>query len=331
MRMIPLRRWLSLFVAATAIALPLVLPFAAQAQSYPSRAVRLVVPFPAGGTTDLLARAMAQKLSEALGQQFVVDNRPGAGGNIGADTVAKSAPDGYTLLMGTVGTHAINPGLYPKMPYDHIKDFAPVVLVAGVPNVLVVHPAVPVRSVTELVTLAKDKPGTINFASSGAGTSIHLSGELFKSLTGAQITHVPYKGSAPALTDLIGGQVQIMFDNLPSALPHIKAGKLRAIAVTSTKRAPALPDLPTIAESGVSGFDASSWFGLLAPAGTPKDVIQRINAEANKALQSPEMKEKLLGQGAEAVGNSPEFFAEYIKAETAKWAKVVKESGAKVD
>ena len=308
-----------------------ILPADAIAQSYPSRPVRLVVPFPAGGTTDILARAMAEKLSGALGQQFVVDNRPGAGGNIGSDIVAKSQPDGYTLLMGTVGTHAINPSLYPKMPYDHVKDFVPVVLVAGVPNVLVVNPTVPAKTVAELIALAKEKPGTINFASSGNGTSIHLSGELFKLLAGVQIAHVPYKGSAPALTDLIGGQVQIMFDNLPSALPHIKGGKLRALAVTSSKRAPALPDLPTIAESGVAGFEASSWFGILAPAATPRDIVQRINAEANKALHAPDMREKLLAQGAEAVGNSPEFFADYIRTETVKWAKVVKDSGARVD
>ena len=308
-----------------------ILPADALAQSYPSRPVRLVVPFPAGGTTDILARAMAEKLSGALGQQFVVDNRPGAGGNIGSDIVAKSQADGYTLLMGTVGTHAINPSLYPKMPYDHVKDFVPVVLVAGVPNVLVVNPTVPAKTVAELIALAKEKLGTINFASSGNGTSIHLSGELFKLLAGVQIAHVPYKGSAPALTDLIGGQVQIMFDNLPSALPHIKGGKLRALAVTSSKRAPALPDLPTIAESGVAGFEASSWFGILAPAATPRDIVQRINAEANKALHAPDMREKLLAQGAEAVGNSPEFFADTIRTETVKWAKVVKDSGARVD
>jgi tripartite-type tricarboxylate transporter receptor subunit TctC len=309
----------------------LAFPLLVAAQSYPNRPVRLVVPFPAGGTTDILARAIAQKLSEALGQQFVVDNRPGAGGNIGADIVAKSAPDGYTLLMGTVGTQAINVSLYAKMPYDAAKDFTPVVLVAGVPNILVVNPSVPVHTVADLIKLAKDKPGAINFASSGNGTSIHLSGELFKVSTGVQMSHVPYKGSAPALTDLIGGQVQVMFDNLPSALPHVKAGKLRAVAVTSTKRAPALPDVPTIAESGVPGFEATSWFGILAPAGTPRDIVTKVNAEANKALQSPEMKEKLLSQGAEAAGNTPEYFGDYIKAETVKWAKVVKESGAKVD
>ena len=303
----------------------------ASAQSYPNRTIRLVVPFPAAGTTDILARAAAQKLTEALGQAVVVDNRPGAAGNIGSDLVAKSAPDGYTLLMGTVGTHAINPSLYSKMPYDHVKDFVPVVLVAGVPNVLVVNPALPVNSVADLIKLAKDKPGQINFASSGSGTSIHLSGELFKTMAGVDMTHVPYKGSSPALTDLIGGQVQIMFDNLPSALPQIKAGKLRAIAVTSLKRAPVLPDIPTISESGLPGFEASSWFGVLAPAGTPAAIVARINAEVNKWLQSADAREKLLGQGAEAAGGSPEQFASHIRAESEKWAKVVKASGAKVD
>jgi len=301
------------------------------AQAYPTHSIRLVVPFPAGGTTDILARAAAQKLSESLGQAVVVDNRPGAAGNIGADLVAKSAPDGYTLLMGTVGTHAINPSLYAKMPYDHVKDFVPVVLVAGVPNVLAVYPPFPVNSVAELIALAKAKPGTINFASSGSGTSIHMSGELFKSMAGVDMTHVPYKGSAPALTDLMGGQVQIMFDNLPSALPLIKAGKLRAIAVTSLKRAPALPDVPTISESGLPGFEASSWFGVLAPAGTPSPIVAKINADVNKWLQSPEAREQMLAQGANAAGGTPEQFAAHIRAETEKWAKVVKASGAKAD
>jgi tripartite-type tricarboxylate transporter receptor subunit TctC len=303
----------------------------ASAQGYPNRTIRLVVPFPAGGTTDILAREVAQKLTEVLGQAVVVDNRPGAAGNIGSDLVAKSAADGYTLLMGTVGTHAINPSLYSKMPYDHVKDFAPVVLVAGVPNVLVVNPTLPVNSVADLIKLAKDKPGQINFASSGSGTSIHLSGELFKTMAGVDMTHVPYKGSSPALTDLIGGQVQIMFDNLPSALPQIKGGRLRAIAVTSLKRAPVLPDIPTINESGLPGFEASSWFGVLAPAGTPAAIVARINTEVNKWLQSADAREKLLGQGAEAAGGSPEQFANHIRAESAKWAKVVKASGAKVD
>jgi tripartite-type tricarboxylate transporter receptor subunit TctC len=301
------------------------------AQAFPNHAIRLVVPFPAGGTTDILARDVAKQLTETLGQAVVVDNRPGAGGNIGADIVAKAAPDGYTLLMGTVGTHAINPSLYAKMPYDHIKDFVPVVLVAGVPNVLVVNPSVPVNTVADLVKLAKAKPGSINFASSGSGTSIHLSGELFKTVAGVDMTHVPYKGSSPALTDLMGGQVQIMFDNLPSSLPLIKSGKLRAVAVTSLKRAPALPDVPTVAESGFPGFEASSWFGILAPAGTPAPIVARLNAEVNKWLQSPAGKQQLLTQGAEAAGGPPENFVAHIRAETEKWAKVVKASGAKVD
>jgi tripartite-type tricarboxylate transporter receptor subunit TctC len=311
----------------------LVLAFATGvfAQAYPTHAIKLIVPFPPGGTTDILARAVAQRLTETLGQAVVVDNRPGAGGNIGSDIVAKSAPDGYTLVMGTVGTHAINPSLYAKMPYDHVADFAPIVLVAGVPNVLEVNPSLPVHTVADLIKLAKEKPGTINFASSGSGTSIHLSGELFKTMAGVNMTHIPYKGSAPAITDLIGGQVQVMFDNLPSSLAQIKAGKLRAIAVTSMKRAPALPDVPTINESGLPGFEASSWFGILAPAGTPPAVIARINTEVNTWLQSPDAREKLLAQGAEAAGGTPAQFASHIRIESDKWAKVVKASGAKAD
>jgi len=306
-------------------------PASAQAPAYPTKPVRIVVPFPAGGATDILARAVAQKLTETWGQAFVVDNRPGAGGNIGSELVAKAAPDGYTLEMGTVGTHAINASLYAKMPYDHVKDFAPIILVAGVPNVLVVNPAVPVNSVQELIAYAKANPGKLNFASSGNGTSIHLSGELFKVMAGVQMTHIPYKGSAPALADLLGGQVQLMFDNLPPSLPQIKGGKLRALGVTSAARAPALPDTPTIAESGLPGFDASSWFGLLAPAGTPPAIIAKLNTEIAKWLATPEAKEKLVAIGANIAGGTPEDFARHIQAETAKWAKVVKESGAKVD
>src|SRR5438477_3040941 len=302
----------------------------AHAQTYPTKPIRLVVPFPPGGATDILARDVAQKLTEAWGQAVIVDNRPGAGGNIGSELVAKSAPDGYTLEMGTVGTHAINASLYAKMPYDHVKDFTPIILVASVPNVLVVNPAVPVNSVRELIAYAKANPGKLNFASSGSGTSVHLSGELFKVMAGVQMTHVPYKGSSPALTDLIGGQVQLMFDNLPSSLAFIKAGKLRALAVTSASRAPALPDVPTVADT-VPGFEASSWFGVLAPAGTPPEIIARINGEVTKWLATPEAKEKLTAQGANVAGGTPQDFAKHIQAETAKWAKVVKESGAKVD
>ena len=326
-----MKRPLVVFVRALAAALIVVAaPVVPGQAAYPTKPVRLVVPFPAGGTTDLLARAAAQKLSEAWGQQMIVDNRPGAAGNIGAELVAKSTPDGYTLLMGTVGTHAINASLYAKMPYDHVKDFTPVILVAGVPNVLVVNPQLPVNTVPELIAYAKANPGKLNFASSGSGTSIHLSGELFKTMTGVLMTHVPYKGSAPALTDLIGGQVQLMFDNLPSSLAFIKAGKLRAIAVTGTTRAPALPDVPTVADT-VPGFEASSWFGILAPAGTPRDIVMKINGETAKWLASPDAKEKLAAQGANVAGGTPEDFAKHIQAETAKWAKVVKESGAKVD
>ena len=303
----------------------------ASAQAYPTKPIRLVVPFPPGGATDILARDVAQKLTEAWGQQVIVDNRPGAGGNIGSELVAKSAPDGYTLEMGTVGTHAINASLYAKMPYDHVKDFVPVILVAGVPNVLVVNPAVPANSVAELIAYAKANPGKLNFASSGNGTSIHLSGELFKFMAGVQMTHVPYKGSAPALQDLIGGQVQLMFDNLPPSLPQIKAGKLRALAVTSLARAPALPDVPTMAEAGLPGYEASSWFGVLAPAGTPPAIVTKLNAEIARWLATPEAKEKLSKQGANAAGGTPEDFAKHIAAETAKWAKVVKDSGAKID
>ena len=319
-----LKRWaLAVLLAAVATG--------AFAQAYPTKPIRIVVPFPAGGATDTLARAAAQKLTEAWGQPVVVDNRPGAGGNIGSELVAKAAPDGYTLEMGTVGTHAINASLYAKMPYDHVKDFAPVILVASVPNVLVVNPAVPANSVQELIAYAKANPGKLNFASSGSGTSIHLSGELFKVMAGVQMTHIPYKGSAPALQDLIGGQVQLMFDNLPPSLPQIKGGKLRALAVTSTVRAPALPDVPTVAEAGLPGFEASSWFGILAPAGTPPDIIAKLNAEIAKWLASPEAKERMLALGANAAGGSPEDFAKHIAAETVKWQKVVKASGAKVD
>ena len=312
---------------------------AAHAQSaWPAKAVRVVVPFAAGGTTDILARALAPELGKAFGQPFVVDNKPGAGGNHGATEVAKAAPDGLTLLMGTVGTHAINAALYPKMPYDHVKDFVPVTLVAGVPNVLVLNPAMAqkygIKTVADFVKAAKANPGKFNMASSGNGTSIHLAGELFKSMTGTFMLHIPYRGSGPALIDLMGGSMDLMFDNLPSALPHIKSGKLIALGVTSTKRSSALPDVPTIEEAGgpsLKGYDATSWFGLVAPAGTPMDIVNRVQQETTKAMATPALKERLQAQGAIPGGITSAEFARFIAAETAKWAKVVKASGAKVD
>ncbi|CAM5787675.1 MFS transporter OS=Rhizobacter sp. Root404 OX=1736528 GN=ASC76_21925 PE=3 SV=1 [Rhizobacter fulvus] len=316
----------------------LLAPAAVRAQSaWPNKPVRIVVPFAPAGTTDILARALTPELTKAFGQTFIIDNKPGAGGNLGADAIAKSAPDGYNLLMGTVGTHAINAALYPKMPFDPVKDFVPVVLVAGVPNVLVMNPAkaesAGIHNVADLVRFAKANTGKLNMASSGNGTSIHLTGELFKSVTGTYMVHFPYRGSGPALLDLIGGTMDLMFDNLPSALPHIKSGKLKALAVTSIQRSAALPDLPTIAESGgvMKGFDASSWFGLFAPAGTPMDIVNRINQETAKSFQSPAFKERLQSQGAIPGGQPPAEFAAFIAAETKKWAQVVKVSGAKVD
>jgi tripartite-type tricarboxylate transporter receptor subunit TctC len=308
------------------------------AASWPTKPVRIVVPFAAGGTTDILARAMAPELQKAFGQPFVVDNKGGAGGNLGATEVAKAAPDGYTILMGTVGTHAINASLYPKMPFDHVKDFVPIVLVAGVPNVVVVNPAnaqrYGINSVQDLARAARSNPGRLNMASSGNGTSIHLAGELFKSLTGTFMVHFPYRGSGPALLDLMSGNMDVMFDNLPSAMPHIKSGKLKALAVTSAVRSAALPDLPTVAEVGgptLKDFEASSWFGLLAPAGTSMDTVTRLQQEVSKALATPAIKERLLSLGANPSGMGSADFARFIDAETRKWAQVVKASGAKVD
>ncbi len=309
---------------------------AADPGTYPAKPIRMVVPFAPGGTTDILARAVAAELSKLPGWNVVVDNRPGAGGNIGAEIVSKAEPDGYTLLMGTVGTHGINQSLYSKLPYDPIKDFAPVTEVAAVPNVLVLNPAFAqqnkINSVNDLIAYARANPGKLNMASSGNGTSIHLAGELFKTQTRTFMVHFPYKGSGPALTDLAGGTMQVMFDNLPSSMSLIKAGKLKALAVTSAKPSPALPELPTIAQAAkLPGYEASSWFGLLAPAGTPPAIVSRIQQEVAKALATTAMREKLQAQGAEPVGSTPQQFAQHIRAETTKWAKVVKDSGAKVD
>lgn len=310
-----------------------------QAQSaWPNKQVRIVVPFAPAGTTDILARAIAPELSKAFGQTFFVDNKPGAGGNLGAENVAKSPADGYTLLMGTVGTHGINRALYEKLPYDPIKDFAPITLVAGVPNVMVVNAEKAkernINTVADFIAYAKANPAKLNMASSGNGTSIHLSGELFKSMSGTFMVHFPYKGSSPALLDLVGGATDVMFDNLPSSLQLIKSGKLKALAVTSSQRSGALPDVPTLEQAGgvaLKGFDASSWFGLLAPAGTPPEIVTRIQQEVSKALNSPAIKEKLLAQGAIPSGNTPTEFAKFIDSEHKKWAQVVKNSGAKVD
>ena len=326
---LPKRRALTLAVLATgALAAA---PLAAQAQAFPTKSLTMVVPFSPGGTTDILARVVGQFMSKDLGQPVIVDNRPGAGGNIGAQMVARAAPDGYTLLMGPVGTHAINQSLYKKLAFDPIKDFAPVSRVALVPNLLVANPAQPYKTVKELIAYAKANPGKVSFASSGSGTSIHLSGEMFQQMAKVEMQHIPYKGSAPALTDLLGGQTAIMFDNMPSVIGHVRAGKLRPIAVTTPQRSPALPDVPTIAESGVPGYSATSWFGILVPAGTPAPVVARLNASILKALADPEVKKKLAEQGAEAHGEKPEQFAEFIRSETAKWGQTVKVSGATAD
>ena len=304
--------------------------------AWPTKTVRIVVPFAAGGTTDILARAVAPELSRAFGQQFVVDNRAGAGGNVGAEIVAHSPPDGYTLLMGTVGTHGINRALYAKLPYDPIKDFAPITMVAGVPNVMEMQTekakALGINNVKDFIAYAKAHPGKLNMASSGNGTSIHLAGELFKSMTGTFLVHFPYRGSSPALVDMVGGTMDVMFDNLPSSLPQIRAGRLKALAVTSRERSAALPEVPTIEEAGgLKGFDATSWFGLLAPAGTPADIVNRIQQEVAKSLGTQAIKEKMLAQGAIPSGNTPAEFAKLIDSEHRKWAQVVKVSGAKVD
>ncbi|CAN7174051.1 tripartite tricarboxylate transporter substrate binding protein [Acidovorax sp. LjRoot118] len=322
----------TLLAALATAAVGAAIPAGALAQAaYPSKPVTIVVPFAAGGTTDILARIIGQALTSELGQPVVVDNRAGAGGNIGGALAAKAPADGYTLFMGTVGTHAINASLYKKMPFDPVKDFAPLTRVANVPNLLVANPAQPYKSVKELIAYAKANPGKVNFGSSGNGSSIHLSGELFKSLAKVDMVHVPYKGSAPAVTDLLGNQIGIMFDNMPSAIQHVRSGKLVPIAVTTAKRSPELPNVPTIAEAGVPGYEATSWFGMFAPAGTPAPVLAKLNTALVKVLNQAEVKKKINEQGAETYSETPEQFAAFIKTESVKWGKVVQESGASLD
>ncbi len=301
----------------------------ALAQDYPARPVRWVSPWPPGGANDIFSRIIAQRLSEALGQAVVVENRPGAAGAIGTEAVAKSPADGYTLTLGSSPTHAIAPSLNPALPYDPLRDFDAVTLVAVVPNVLVVNPALPVNSVRELIALAKSRPGTLNFASAGNGTSQHLSGELFKVMAAVDMVHVPYKGTAPALAELLAGQVQLTFDNIPALLPHIQSGKLRALAVTPAARSAALPNLPTIAEAGVAGYDASVWFGVFVPAGTPRPLILRLHGEIARALAAPDIKARMAAMGAEVSGIGPDAFREFWRKEIPKWAEVVKAAGIK--
>ena len=314
-----------------ALVLALALSPSAFGQTYPSKPIRIICPFPPGGAVDIASRAIADALTKTMGQSVIVENRAGAGGNLGGEIAAKSPPDGYTLFMTTSGIQAINPALYAKMNYDPNKDFVPVVALVSLDNVLVMHPSVRVNSVKELIDLAKAQPGMISGASSGSGTSIHMSLEMFKHLTGTDILHIPYKGSAPAVADLLGGQVNIMFDNIPSSLPHIKAGKLHAIATTGAKRSSTLPDLPTVAEAGVPGYESGVWFGLVAPTGTPKDVIAKLNAEALKAVKLPDYQKRMNDLGYEIIAGSPEQMAERIKGEIARWGPVVKASGAKVE
>ena len=303
----------------------------AAAQPWPAKPIKWVVPFAPGGTTDILARTVGDKLSQAVGQPVIVENKPGAGGGVGAEFVAKAAPDGYTIMGGTISTHAINASLYKNLPYDPVRDFVPIVLLARVPNMLVVNIDVPAKSVPELVALLKANPGKYTFASSGNGTSQHLSGELFKSMSGTDMQHIPYKGSPPALQDVMGGQVTMTFDNITTAWTLAKAGKLRALAVTTANRSSVAPDVPTLAESGLPGFEVGSWQGVFAPVGTPPEIVKRLNAEIVKILNLPDVRDKLAGLGAELVGNTPEEFAVMVKAEVVKWADVVKKSGARVD
>jgi tripartite-type tricarboxylate transporter receptor subunit TctC len=313
-----------------ALAVLFAVPALAAAQSWPSKPVRLVVPFPAGGGTDAFARPLAAQLSQQLGQQFIIDNRGGAGGTIGADNVAKSAPDGYTFLVGAVH-HAIAVSVYAKLPYDLERDLAPVTLVSIVPNVVVVNPVVPVLTLKQLVDFAKANPGRLNYGSAGNGTSHHLAGELFKKLTGTEINHIPYKGAGPAMQDLVGGQVQLMFDGMGSSAPQIRANRIRPLAVATATRSPAFPTVPTAAEAGVPGYEVTTWYALWAPAGTPPEIVNRLQQEVAKAMAAPPIRDTWAAQGAELGGNTPAAFGAFLKSEIAKWAEVAKASGARID
>jgi tripartite-type tricarboxylate transporter receptor subunit TctC len=314
----------------TALALLCLAAPAALAQAWPARPIRYVVPFPPAGATDILARLLTEKLNPALKQPVIVENRAGAAGAVGTELVAKSPPDGYTILMATVA-QSISETLYTKQPFSFARDFLPVAFIARVPNVMEVHPSMPVKTVKEFIALAKSKPGQINYASSGSGTSIHMSAELFRMMTGVNILHVPYKGSGPALVGLLSGEVSVMFDNLTPSMGHIRSGRLRPIAITTATRYPGLPDLPTVAESGVPGYEASSWFGVVVPVGTPREIVMRLNTELNRALNLPDMRERFSEQGAIPAPGTPEDFGAWIRAEISKWAKVVKASGAKLE
>ena len=300
------------------------------AQSYPMKPIRMIVAYPPGGGTDIVGRMMAQKMSENFAQTVVIDNRGGAAGSIGSEIAAKSVPDGYTILMGNVAPNAINVSLYAKLGYDPVRDFEPVSLVASTPNILVVHPTLAVKTVSDLIALAKAKPGTLNYPSAGLGSSSHLAGELLDSIAGVKMVHIPYKGGGPALTDLLGGQMQLMFATMPAAMPHVRSGKLRAVAVTSVKRSQAMPELPTIGET-LKGYEASTWYGVLAPARTPRPIVTKLHGEIVKILGVAKTRDKLLLQGFEPVGGTPAEFGAYIKSEIEKWGKVVKASGAKAD
>ncbi len=317
--------------AVLAVGAGFVAPAPGAIVDYPVRPIRMVVPFPPGGATDILARVTGKRLSEVWGQNVIIDNRPGAGGTLGAGIVAKSTPDGYTLLMGTNATHAIAPSLFPNLAYDALKDFAPITLVAVVPQVVVVHPSVPANNIKELIALAKAKPGAINFGSAGQGTPGHLGMELMKMMAGADMVHVPYQGGAPAMQAVAGGQVQFMADNMNSALPFIKGGRVRAIAVTTAKRSSALPEMPTIAEQALPGFDSGSWFGMFAPAGTSRAIVDKLHAETVRTLQQPDVKQTLAQQGAEIGANTPAEYARLIQADIARWAKVIKAVGARAN